>query len=145
MKRIFGLIHPVLLSAGCIALFMLIAATLPATGQTRLSANYWRIVELNGTPVRGEATMSFTRIGWLGVTTPCGPLWGWYWQSDRTLSIHIAGRGRYEMRSGSPCQRLDYRRLLGRVSSFTMEGDRLIFRSAEGAVVARLLRAQSSG
>jgi hypothetical protein len=109
--------------------------------EPNLTTGSWSLVELNGRPIRGEATVNFTRIGWIGVKTPCGPLWGWYRQSTAALSIQIAGGGRWQG-TGSPCHGLDYRLLLGRVRSFTLEGDRLLFRNAAGGALARLVRKQ---
>ena len=43
-----------------------------------LTAGQWSIVEMDGKPIQGPATMDFTRLRWLSVQTPCGPVSGWY-------------------------------------------------------------------
>lgn len=107
-----------------------------------LTAHQWSILEMDGKRVRAPATVSFTRVRWLGVGTPCGSLWGWYRQSGTALKMHIAGRTRYQLGYGSPCRGIDYQLLLGRVRSFTLEGDRLVLWGDGGKAVARLARTQ---
>jgi hypothetical protein len=131
----------------CIARSGLAVVALGAAGivavhaaEPGLTTSYWSLVELNGRPIRGEAIVNFTRVGWMGVNTPCGPLWGWYRQSGMDLSIQIAGGGRWQMDPGSPCHGVDYRLLLARVRSFTLESDRLVLRTATGGAIARLVR-----
>jgi hypothetical protein len=113
------------------------AAQAPERGLTRGS---WSMVEIGGKPVRPPATAGFTRVGWLSVRTPCGPLWGWYRQSDSALNIRIAGRGRWQAGSGSPCRGIDYQLQLGRVRSFTLAADRLVLTGGDGGAIAILVR-----
>ena len=85
--------------------------------EPNLTTGQWSIVEMGGKPLRTPATINFTRARWLGLNTSCGPLWGWYTRSGAALRIHIAGRGRFQAQSGSPCQGVDYHLLLGRIQS----------------------------
>lgn len=120
---------------------MTLAASTAATiaAEPDLATGKWSIVEIGGKRLRIPATINFTRIRWLGLNTSCGPLWGWYRLSGATLRIHLPGEGRYQTRSGSPCQGVDYRVLLGRVRSFSLEGDRVTFLGSDGRPVARLV------
>jgi len=97
---------------------------------------------MEGKPIGSTATINFTRVRWLSAKTPCGALWGWYRQSGSALSIHIAGRGRWQTSYGSPCRGIDYQLLLGRVRSFTLEADRLLLRTGSGQAIAILMRQQ---
>ena len=126
------------------AVVLVLAGAAPAASaaEPRLAAGQWNILELGGKRIRGTATMNFTRLRWLGIKTPCGPLWGWYSQSGPTLKIHIPGSTRYVVGDGSPCHGLDYRSLLGRVRSYQADGDGLTFANEEGKVIARLARAK---
>lgn len=125
-----------------IALFLVAAMAAPAAyaAQPDLTTGQWSIVEMGGRRLRTPATINFTRVRWLGLNTSCGPLWGWYRSSGTSLRIHISGRARSEVSSGSPCQGIDYRLLLGRVRSFSQESDRLVFLGEDGKPVARLVQ-----
>jgi hypothetical protein len=115
-------------------------ATVASAAEPSLTTGQWSIVEMGGKRLRTPATINFTRVRSLGLNTSCGPMWGWYRWSGSTLRIHIPGKGRYEAGSGSPCQGIDYRVLLGRVRSFNLDGDRLTFLSDDGKPVARLMQ-----
>jgi hypothetical protein len=95
---------------------------------------------MDGKLVQGPVTMNFTRLRWLGVQTPCGPVSGWYRHAGAVLTIHIVGRARHEIGNGSPCRGIDYQLLLGRVRSYKAEGNGLVFLNAQGKSVARLTR-----
>ena len=90
--------------------------------------------------MQATATTNFTRLRWLGVQTPCGPLSGWYRHSGVSLRIHIIGRARYGIAHGSPCRGIDYQVLLGRVRSYKVEGDGVVLLNARGRAVARLAK-----
>jgi hypothetical protein len=107
-----------------------------------LATGKWRMVEIGGQHPRAPATVNFTRVRWLGINTSCGPLWGWYRRSGTTLRIHIPGKGRHEGSSGSPCQGVDYRLLLGRVRSFRQETDGFALLGQDGMPIARLVPKQ---
>jgi hypothetical protein len=129
-------------STSAIAALLLagIAAPTAYAAQPYLTTGQWTIVEMGGKRARTPATINFTRVRWLGLETSCGPLWGWYRWSGTSLRIHISGRGRLDVSSGSPCQGIDYRLLLGRVRSFSHETDQLVFLSQDGKPVARLVQ-----
>ena len=91
-----------------------------------LTSVQWTVVEMDGKPIQGAATMDFTRLRWLSVQTPCGPVSGWYRRSGTVLTIYITGRARHELGYGSPCHGIDYQLLLGRVRSYKAEGDNLV-------------------
>jgi hypothetical protein len=57
-----------------------LAALAPAASATEpnLTSGQWSIVEMDGKAIQGPATMDFTRLRWLSVQTPCGPVSGWY-------------------------------------------------------------------
>jgi hypothetical protein len=57
-----------------------LAALAPAAhaAEPSLTSGQWSIVEMDGKPIQGPATMDFTRLRWLSVQTPCGPVSGWY-------------------------------------------------------------------
>jgi hypothetical protein len=107
--------------------------------EPNLTTGQWSIVEMGGKPLRPPATINFTRARWLGLNTSCGPLWGWYRRSGTALRIHIAGRGRFQAQSGSPCRGIDYHLLLERVRSFSQESDALALLSSDGRPIARLV------
>jgi len=96
-----------------------LAALAPAahSAEPSLTAGQWSIVEMDGKPIQGPATMDFTRLRWLSVQTPCGPVSGWYRHSGAVLTIHITGRARHELGYSSPCRGIDYQLLLGRARS----------------------------
>jgi hypothetical protein len=68
------------------------------------------------------------------------------WRSRATsgavLPIHIAGRARHRLGYGSPCHGIDYQLLLGRVRSYKVEGDDLVFLNDPEKPVARLTRSK---
>jgi hypothetical protein len=107
-----------------------------------LTSGQWTIVETDGKPIQGPATMDFTRLRWLSVQTPCGPVSGWYRHSGAVLTIHITGRARHELGYGSPCHGIDYQLLLGRVRSYKVEGDNLVFLNEQEKAVAKLTRSK---
>ena len=73
-----------------------------------LTSVQWTVVEMDGKPIQGAATMDFTRLRWLSVQTPCEPVSGWYRRSGTVLTIYITGRARHELGYGSPCHGIDY-------------------------------------
>jgi heat shock protein HslJ len=105
-----------------------------------LTSGQWTIVEMDGKPIQGTATMDFTRLRWLSVQTPCGPVSGWYRHSGAVLTIHITGKARHELGYGSPCHGIDYQLLLGRVRSYKVEGDDLVLLNEQEKAVAKLTR-----
>jgi hypothetical protein len=121
---------------------LLAAALSPAASAAEpdLTTGQWSIVEMDGKRIQGPATMNLTRLRWLGVQTPCGPVSGWYRHSGAALTIHIIGRARLQIGHGSPCRGIDYQLLLGRVRGYKAEGDNLVFLNAQGKSVARLTR-----
>jgi hypothetical protein len=127
------------LTLGIALLAGVIVAPAAAAAQSDLTTGHWSIVEMDGKRLRSPATINFTRVRWLSLNTSCGALWGWYRQSGTSLRIHIAGAGRYATSSGSPCQGIDYRLLLGRVRSFGQESDKLTLLSKDGRPIARLI------
>jgi hypothetical protein len=118
------------------------AALTPAAlaADPSLTAGEWSIVEMDGKRVPTPATMNFTRVRWLGLQTPCGPLSGWYRHSGTTLNIHIAGRARHEIGYRSSCQGIDYQLLLGRVRTYKADGDSLVLLGQGDKPVARLIK-----
>jgi hypothetical protein len=116
-----------------------IVASPEAAAQPDLTTGHWSIVEIGGKRLRSLPTINFTRVRWLGLNTSCGPLWGWYRRWGANLRIHLPGGSRYQTGSGSPCQGIDFRLLLGRVRTFTQEGDKFTFLGADGKPIARLM------
>jgi hypothetical protein len=107
-----------------------------------LTTGQWSIVEMEGKRLRAPATISFTRVRWLGANTACGALSGWYRHSGTSLRIHITGSGRFQATHGSPCQGIDYQLLLGRVRSYKADGDGLVFLGQDDKPIARLIKKQ---
>ena len=132
--------HAATIGAAAVVLVAMVLAAIAHAAEPNLTTGQWRIVEIGGKRVRVPSTMNFTRVGWLGVKTPCGPLWGWYRRSGTAIKIHIVGTGRREIAFGSPCQGTDYQLLLGRVRCFAVEDHRLVFRSDSGRALVRLER-----
>lgn len=129
----------VMRSAAALLTTAMLAGT-PLAAEPSLVAGQWSIVEMGGKRMRAPATINFTRVRWLGLNTPCGPLWGWYRRSDTTLRIHVTGTTRFQYSSGSPCHGIDYRVQLGRVRSYSVEADSLVLLNQEGKAIARLER-----
>ena len=59
-------------------LMCVVVAQLAQAAEPSLTSGQWSIVEMDGKPIQGAATMDFTRLRWLSVQTPCGPVSGWY-------------------------------------------------------------------
>lgn len=126
------------------AALLMLAALTPAAhaAEPSLTSGQWTIVEMDGKPIQGPATMDFTRLRWLSVQTPCGPVSGWYRHSGTVLTIHITGRARHELGYGSPCHGIDYQLLLGRVRSYKVDADDLVFLNDQEKAVAKLTRSK---
>jgi hypothetical protein len=122
---------------GLLALAVATAAAVAA--EPSLIANPWSIVEMEGKRLRTPATITFTRIRWLGMNTACGPLSGWYRQSGAKLRIHIIGDTLYSASYGSPCHGIDYQLLLGRVRTTQADGGGLLLLGKDDKPIARLI------
>ena len=121
------------------ALLALAVATAAVAAEPDLTANRWSIVEMDGKRVGKPATITFTRIRWLGMNTACGPLSGWYRRSGTTLRIHIIGDALYSGSYGSPCDGIDYQLLLGRVRTCQADGGGFILLGKDDKPIARLV------
>jgi heat shock protein HslJ len=131
-----------LLTVRAVAVLLATSTMTPAAlaAEPSLTSSQWSIVQMDGKPIQGTATMDFTRLRWLSVQTPCGPVSGCYRHSGAVLTIHITGRARHELGYGSPCRGIDYQLLLGRVRTYKVEGNNLLFSNEQEKAVAKLTR-----